>query len=227
MAKKRKKEEKEAFKVPEFDEVEFMKKEISNAKVALLTIVFAVPIAVISYFFTLGGLPAAGFLVGLGAIFLLKRMYELFRMDTSEMERKDWIGNAGMFFFSWLAIWVLILNMPFTDLTSPTIGKVYMYGCPDEPEMKLDSKAPNECVIVVSSHSFSIETEVTDNSAVRHVMIETSSPSPGSFFMTEGSNNEYSYQMDLDKGQNLIFRIVAEDVNGHVQTSPSYTFIVS
>lgn len=228
MAKKRRKEEKkEVFKKPEFDEIEFMEKEISNTKVAMLTILFSFPIAVVSFFVTLSGLPAAGFLIGVASIFLLKYVYQFFNVDVENFETKDKLGNAAMFFFTWLAVWVLILNMPFVDLTSPTISKVKLLGCPTETAMSLKSNTQHTCEITVSSHSFTIEARITDNSDVRSVTFVMSSPNSTSVAMTEDRNNYYVHSIILSEGQNLIFHIEAEDKNGHTSTSPSYTVSVT
>jgi hypothetical protein len=228
VAKKRRKEEKkEVFKKPEFDEIEFMEKEISNTKVAMLTILFSFPIAVVSFFITLGGLPAAGFLVGVGSIFLLKYVYQFFNVDVERFETKDKLGNAAMFFFTWLAVWVLILNMPFSDLTSPTISKVKLQGCPTETIISLKSNTQHTCEITVSSHSFTIEAKVTDNSEVRSVTLVMSSPNSTAVPMTKDRSDYYVHSILLSEGQNLIFYIEAEDRNGHTTTSPTYTFSVT
>jgi hypothetical protein len=227
VAKKRRKivEKKETFKVPEFDEVEFMQKEIGNTKVALLTIAFSIPIAVLAYFVTLAGLPAAGFLIGIGSMFLLRYFYQFFNIDTDEFKTKDWLGNGAMFFLTWLAVWVLILNMPFSDLTNPTIGKVRMLGCPTEPDFAMDSKIQNICTLDPNAtEDFIIRTTVTDNSKVRTVTIQFTSPAE-SFPMIKGSGDSYSYDLTLSGDDLRIFHIVAEDINGHVETSSTYTFI--
>ncbi|MCK4444951.1 MAG: hypothetical protein KAW09_10430 [Thermoplasmata archaeon] len=227
MAKKRKKEEKkEAFKKPEFDEIEFMQKEISNTKVAMLTIMFALPIAVVSYFVTIGGLPAAGFLIGVGSIFLLKYVYEFFNVETENFGMKEKLGNGAMFFFTWLAVWVLILNMPFGDLTNPTISDVKMLGCPDDPIIEMKGDTQHTCTIDASSNDFTIEARVTDNSDVKSVTIHITSPGDETQSMTESSDHEYRYTKMLSPNDNLVFYIVAEDINGHKETSEDYTFSV-
>ncbi len=226
MAKKRRKEEKkEVFKKPEFDEIEFMEKEISNTKVAMLTIAFSFPIAVVSFFITLGGLPAAGFLIGVGSIFLLKYVYQFFNVNVEKFETKDKLGNAAMFFFTWLAVWVLILNMPFSDLTSPTVSKVKLLGCPPDP-ISLKSDTQHTCEIS-GSHSFTIEARVTDNSDVRSVTFFMDSPNSTSVAMIKDRSDYYVHSLNLSEGQTLVFYIEAEDRNGHTTTSPTYYFNVT
>lgn len=227
MAKKRRKTEdkKEYFKKPEFDEVEFMQKEIGNTKVALLTIIFSVPIAILAYLVTIAGLPVAAFLIGIGSIFLLRYVYQFFNIETDEFQTKDWLGNGAMFFLTWLAIWVLILNMPFSDLTNPTVGKVNMLNCPGIPEIELDSKAVNTCTLQLNeTRDFTVTTTVTDNNEVQTVVIQFTSPSTDSYPMTKGSGNSYSYSLFITEGESRTFHIVAEDVNGHTETSPTFTF---
>jgi hypothetical protein len=221
VAKKRRKEEKkEAFKKPEFDEVEFMQKEIGNTKVAFLTIIFSIPIAVLAYAVTLAGLPAAGFLIGIGAIFLLRYLYEFFNIDTEEFQTKDWLGNSAMFFFTWLAIWVLILNMPFSDLTTPTIGKVEIAGCIGLEVVKKGQQ--NNCDTgPTNSTIVSFTTKVTDNSGVQSVSLVASQVE---YPMGKVPGNErYATQLGLSNTDTIIFRIVATDDNGHTAESPEYT----
>ncbi len=226
MAKKRRKaeEKKEYFKKPEFDEVEFMQKEIGNTKVALLTIIFSVPIAILAYLITLAGMPVAAFLIGIGSIFLLRYVYQFFNIETDEFQTKDWVGNGAMFFLTWLAIWVLILNMPFSDLTNPTIGKVNMMNCPGIAEMTLDSESVNTCTLAPNeTRDFTVTTTVTDNSEVQTVVIQFTSPTV-SYVMTKGSGDSYSYSLLITEGESRTFHIIAEDVNGHTETSPTFTF---
>ncbi len=228
MAKKRRKEEKkEVFEKPEFDEVEFMQKEIATTKVAMITILFALPIAVVSFGITLVGLPAAGFLIGIGSVFLLKYVLEFFNVDTEQFELKDKLGNGAMFFFTWLAVWVLILNVPFTDLTNPNIGTVTIVGCSNPSTLKLKGGIQNACEIDAPSASITIESKITDNSDVSSVTIHITSPTTTTADMFELSGDKYAYYLTLAEGENLDFYIVAEDVNGHTETTPSYRVNVS
>jgi hypothetical protein len=225
VAKKRRKteEKKERFKVPEFDEVEFMQKEIGNTKVALLTIAFSIPIAVLAYFVTLGGLPAAGFLIGIGSIFLLRYLYQFFNVDTDEFKTKDWLGNGAMFFLTWLAVWVLILNMPFSDLTNPTIGKVEIGGCIGLEVVKKNTQ--NMCEIdnpPTNSTIVSFTSKVTDNAGVESVMLVTTTQAEYPMGRVPGTK-EYSTQLPLTEGDSISFNIVAMDKNGHKEVSDGYT----
>ena len=118
MAKKDKGAE---WKPPEFDEIEFMKKEMRAAKTTIIVVLWTLPSAVLSYGLTLAGVAVVAFFAGIGMMFLLKWIFPILKVDISEYKRKDWIGHGATFFFSWLAFWILLLNPPFADLTSPVI----------------------------------------------------------------------------------------------------------
>ncbi len=54
-------------------------------------------------------------------MFLLKWILPILKVDTSEWKRNAWMGHGSTFFFTWLAIWILLLNPPFADLSPPLI----------------------------------------------------------------------------------------------------------
>lgn len=224
MAKKRRKEkekEKEVFKKPEFDEVEYMKKEISNTRIAMITIIFAIPIAIVSYLVTLANLAIFGFLIGVACIFFLKYVYGFLKVDTSEFEKKDWLGNAAMFFFTWLAIWVLVLNMPFSDLTKPTVSSIQVEGC----GLVTGSNKDYTCNLGTNlSEDHIISATATDNAGVRNVRIRiTSSSVTDEYAMQKTSgSHEYYYVLNVERDF-YSFEIVAEDSNSHVKVVSGYT----
>jgi len=224
VAKKRKKEVKKyVFKAPEFDEVEYMKKEMANTKVAIITILFAIPASIASYSLTLAGSAVFGFLIGIAFIFLLKYIYEFLHVDIEKFEKKDWLGNGAMFFFTWLAVWVLILNMPFTDLTKPTIGVVYTDDCRDLTVLNWTEQ--NMCTPIENvTRNVMIATRITDNSGIQRARIIFTVGFNEEFNLTEvGDKGKYTHTIQLALDQDYTFRIRAEDVNGHWNESPQYT----
>ncbi len=117
----KKKEKGAEWKPPEFDEVEFMKKEMRAAKTTIIVVLWTLPSAILSYGLTLAGVAVVAFFAGIGMMLLLKWILPILKVDISEYKRKDWIGHGATFFFSWLAFWILLLNPPFADLTNPVI----------------------------------------------------------------------------------------------------------
>jgi hypothetical protein len=123
MAKKVKAEEEEApaFKYPEFDEKEYLAGEIRDSKAIIAAALVAIPMAGIAAMITASVHPTLGILMGLagfGVIFLLFRM--LFR-DLSAFKAKHWLMSLGGYFLTFLALWILMINPPFMDLSGPAI----------------------------------------------------------------------------------------------------------
>ncbi|TLZ99936.1 MAG: hypothetical protein E6J97_04965 [Methanobacteriota archaeon] len=97
MARRKRKDDTPAWVAPDFDEVGFMRREIEGARAAVATIAWAVVGALVG-FALYSVLPVLAFFGG-----------------------RDWIGHGIMYFFSWLAFWIILLNPPFSDHTPPTI----------------------------------------------------------------------------------------------------------
>ncbi|MFQ5838850.1 MAG: hypothetical protein ACE5HJ_08750 [Thermoplasmata archaeon] len=130
--KKRKKEEEYHFKMPEFDEVEFMRKEVEGAKAAIATIAYALLVGLLSYYLTLLGVALIAVPLGFIALYGLKYIYPLLKLDISKFDRKSWVGNGAIFLFAWLAFWVLLLNPPFLDISPPVVHQAKIDGASPE-----------------------------------------------------------------------------------------------
>jgi len=126
---------------PEFDELEFMKKEMRAAKSTIIVVLWTLPAALISFGLTLAGVAVVAGFAGIGMMFLLKWILPLLKVDISAYKRKDWIGHGATFFFSWLAFWILLLNPPFADLTNPVILSVSVDSIPRQCGLVMESNA--------------------------------------------------------------------------------------
>ncbi len=122
MARRKRKEDVPVWEPPEFDEVGYMRKEIENAKISVVVIAWAVVGAILVYLFYELELAIVGFLLGLlvfGALYFLLPMLGL---PIHGFKRRDWASHAMVYFFSWLAFSILLLNAPFSDHTAPVIS---------------------------------------------------------------------------------------------------------
>ncbi|TLZ47061.1 MAG: hypothetical protein E6K19_00295 [Methanobacteriota archaeon] len=119
MARRKRKDDEPDWTPPDFDEVGYMRTEIQAARVAVLTIAWAVVGAFVSYL--LSSNPAAAFVAGIAVAFGLYFVLPLIGIDIKPFKRKDWMAHGITYFFSWLAFWILLLNPPFGDFTDPTI----------------------------------------------------------------------------------------------------------
>ena len=142
---------------PEFDEVKFMHTEMRAARSTIAVVLWTVPAALLSYGLTVSGVAVVAFFAGIGMMFLLKWILPILRIDVSEYKQKDWLGHGATFFFSWLAFWILLLNPPFADLTSPTIVSVSIDGVPLGCDGGVDTKAGgNNTISVVAGDNVGV-----------------------------------------------------------------------
>ena len=126
MAKKKGKRE-ETFTFPEFDRAEYRTRELRDSKVALFAIFYAVIIAVLCYYIVRmtdldGYVMYLGFAAPFGLIPILPNI-----TDTSEFERKNWIGPMFMSFMAWLGLFILLSNPPFNDIANPKFQHMEIY----------------------------------------------------------------------------------------------------
>jgi len=120
VARRKKKEEEPEWKPPEFDEVEFMRKEISGARAAAAVVGWAILGALVSFvLFPVNWILA--FFVGLLAVIGLFYVFPFVGIRTKTFQRRDWIGHGAIYFFSWLAFWIVLLNPPFSDHADPAV----------------------------------------------------------------------------------------------------------
>ena len=235
MAKKRKKGKPEPeeyeFRPPDFNEKEFLKKELRDTRTALVTIAYAIVFGIVAGVISMMGsnLMAVAFLAGIAGIVTLGTFYKLAKVDTSGMKRRNWVGNVGTFFFTFLAIWVLMLNMPFADHARPTVDQVivwvddgtHVYG----KEYKLNAasgayewtavNASHDPVIRAnSSYRINITARVSDNGKLKSVEIAVGSVAGGYTAMISEGKSRYGYQVTgdtLSATSDLMFFISARD----------------
>jgi asparagine N-glycosylation enzyme membrane subunit Stt3 len=121
MAKKRRIIEKEAeeeyeFIPPEFDEKEFILKDIYGTKVLLavtvLSIVFGILCSCVQKAFSGFGLYLGLALLFL-AMFCLPKILGFFKLKSEYLESKTMVGNYILFLLLGLGVWILMVNAPF------------------------------------------------------------------------------------------------------------------
>ncbi len=127
MAKRRKvAEEKEIFKEPEFDEVQFLKDEITKAKGIIIVFLLAIGAGLVSaYLQVFGGVYLAygfGILVAVSIKWLLTALHMPFK------DSKTWVFAILAFLLIWIAIWSVGLNPPFNDMSPPQVRTVEVYN---------------------------------------------------------------------------------------------------
>jgi len=163
-------------------------------------------------------------LVGFIAIVFLRHIYPMIGVDTTLIEKKQWAGNIIMYIFTWLAIWILLSNPPFSDFAAPTIKEDGIYFGGPGNWTKL-----NETNDIGRGMNVSINITVIDNVDVdvksvrisikrNDVEIEDS----GMVFMKD---NRYIFVLYNISNGEYEYTITAKDVNNH-KASFSKTFFV-
>ncbi|MCD6512873.1 MAG: hypothetical protein J7K61_04655 [Thermoplasmata archaeon] len=183
-------EEKE-IKLPEFDEEEFRKREYRKAMTAFISFIFGIVIAVISVIVWTNSDSSIAwpitFLFALASIGFLAKVLQFLKIDIKSFSKKEWAGSIAFYFFTWLALFILLINPPFYDASPPVIDVVML------PEIQ--EIGQNASVIA----------RITDNVEVKKVMINVS----GNEYVINGEDDIYIYNMSSGKPEK--FSIIAYD----------------
>ena len=220
MAKKRKKvkdEEGYEFKTPEFDEEEYLRKEVRDAKALFVTFVYAALIGLASFGLSFVDVALAA-LVGFIAIVFLRHIYPLIGVDTSSLEKKQWAGNILMYLFTWLAIWILLTNPPFSDFAAPTIENVDIYFGEPGNWTKLNDTNTIFYTMNVSINATIVDNVEVDEDTITIIIKEKE----GDVFiekergpMNSNGKNKYVYVVSNLRQRLYEYTIIAKDINGH------------
>lgn len=128
MAKRDKKEpeEEEDFVPSDFDEEAFIHKELVSFRTTVILFIWGIIAAAVSlalYRVTGGG--DSGWYLGLavaaGLGYGLKALFPKLNIDIGHWGRREWIGTGFLFFFTWLAFFIIFVNPPFTDIAAPEV----------------------------------------------------------------------------------------------------------
>lgn len=117
------------FEIPEFNEDEFVRKELISFRTTIILFVYSLAISLITIFvWRAYDVPFfALLLLAVAAGAALPFIYKMFRIDISHFKRKEWIGTMSLHFFFWLGFTLLLANPPLSDSAAPVVE---IYGTP-------------------------------------------------------------------------------------------------
>ena len=222
--RKRKGKESFAFKVPEFDEVAFLKREVEGAKAAMITLGYAFAVALASWTLTLVGLALVGGLLGFVALYGLRYLYPLSGIDLSRFDWKLWAGNGAIHLFAWFAFWVLLLNPPFLDVAPPLTHDAWTLPKGDPFTVGAGGTI---FLTLGTDTSFQVFANVTDNQQLVDVRIRVTVDGieqPGGPMTFTETGAVWTFTVDSAVAGNYTFVIDAIDRTGH---QSSFEFIVA
>ncbi|MFA6710787.1 MAG: hypothetical protein WCR83_05650 [Candidatus Methanomethylophilaceae archaeon] len=118
MAKKRRRVEKDEkeeyeFTPPEFDEKEFILKDIYGSKMLFAVTLLAVVIGVLASCIGKVWSWYGGLLLIIVVIAGMKPFLRIIKLDADLIEQKSMLGNYVLFFLLSLGVWILLINPPF------------------------------------------------------------------------------------------------------------------
>ena len=232
MARKRKKEVVEEtydFVPPEFDERKFLENDIRGTKLLLVTVAFSVICGIIGY--AVGGVSIyLGLVVLIGGMVALRYLYPLARVPKESVETKTLLGNVVLFFFIFLAIWILLLNIPFSDNANPEIRDISLW-VQDSGGNWIEKEVNGYTFLVTQQEAtgiINITARVADNGGLSSAQILVSSGGvSGSYVnLTDSGNHMFSLSDTYSVGD-YHFQIRATDKVGHVTTSNIYLISIA
>jgi hypothetical protein len=132
MAKRRKEKDEDEevdFKLPKFDEKAFVEKEKEKIRSTVISFIFGVVIAIISFGFwaLLTNSPLQWMLIFLFGLFngsWLRYLFARFKIDETILERKGQFTSYAIYFLTWIFVLIILINPPFYDGEPPTIQAV-------------------------------------------------------------------------------------------------------
>jgi hypothetical protein len=187
-----------------------------------VAIIYAIPIAIVSFGLTVAGLAALGFLVGILAIFMLRYIFDIVKVSTEGFEKKTWLMQGAITFFVWMLVWILLLNPPFSDVAEPTLSNPELWQQDSEGNWTKTALAlsgsgyqPGSPLPVDSV--IKLKVNASDNTRLSKVTVSVlTGGTPGEVLMNGNMTYMYSYEYDTVLNQSntvYTFRITAIDVN--------------
>lgn len=211
MAKRHKdkedKEEELDFKLPKFNEEEFVKKEKEKIRATFVSFIFGIIIAFITFGFwmLLSASPfqwMLTFLFGLFTASWLRYLFIRLKIEEKVLERKGMFTSYAIYFLTWLFVLIILVNPPFYDGDAPTIQHVAL---PDMQEI-------NGTVKIIA--------HVTDNTRIQNNDVLFTLSYNGSTLVDDtfkiDDNNIFSYEFtNPDKNLGTYsYTLKASDPNG-------------
>jgi hypothetical protein len=169
------------FKFPEFDQDKFLEDEFRSAKTTFISAGLGLGwgvTAALLYGLDTGLWPLI-LVLGLLVAGALRALFIAARLDLEEIGTKGMAGSFAVYFFTMVAVWILLINPPFNDLQKPVVLDVEMqYQAVDENgtpvnaswmNLKGDDRSFDD---VVRPANLRIRAKVADNDELDRDMVE-------------------------------------------------------
>ncbi len=196
-------EEDKPFNVPKFDEEAFLKRERRNIKATFLAFLFACLMALVCFgFWALMG-SGTGFrwilvfLVCIANATFIRFIYLRLNLDISHFTKKNWFMTYGVYFFTWLLVFIVLVNPPFYDDEAPMVDLVVL---PDYQEfgnpVKIVAKITDNAGVEKSGITLLINDKPIDNSEFEFIndILIYECPSP----TNDSTDITYNFEIEVN-----------------------------
>jgi len=247
MAKRRREkddEEDKPFKIPKFDKDEFISRERRNIKSTIIAFIFGFLMALICFGFwalmeseTTFRWPLV-ILVAIASASFIKYIYLRINLDTSSFTKKNWFSSYAIYLFTWLIIFIVLVNPPFYDDQDPRIDLVVL---PNMQEyggtVKIYAKITDNTKILKSNIVFTIDGEEVpiENFKYENYIFEYTHESPNNLsedvtynfeLKATDSNGRYTVEGDAFSFSNNTIILAEPDNHDSVDSNDDIRFKV-
>jgi len=207
MARKRRTQQSDDYKLPEFDEKSYLQLEMRGSVFLLLCVGLALIMAVLAAFLTWGMRDGRiAFVLGILGFFLVRMVMNVLKVDATGFDKMRWAGGFASYFLTFLVIWTLLINPPLVDLVPPKIT---------------DRTAYNQELGAI----ISIEANVDDNQGIRSVQVALTDPlghDAGTLPMKRTVQNKYWVEVLNPVVGKYNYTIEARDQGGFFVSHSNY-----
>ena len=176
------------FEEPEFDEKEFLTIERDRAIGIIVIFVIGALSGVLAGYLQLQGYTYLSILIMLAFLVGLTKILKSLRIKVSERSSHR-IINYGMYIFTWLLFWIIILNPPINVVSSPQIHSFQYENSPGNYTSIGTSKV-GDYQGIIGAHTYSIHLTYRYNFSVA---------SSNAFYYTQGGK-QYSINYQFNHG---------------------------
>jgi hypothetical protein len=232
MAQKKRKEELEKEKPfewvpPDFDEREFLEKDVKATKVLLITALMGLVFAIAAALTTVVTAAIGALLLVVGAV-ALKWIYQLFKIDTKALDKKTWAANIGLFMLLALGLWVIFINPPFGDFVTPEVNNVQIWVHDNSTGVWTLMTPANQDTLIKVGNDANITAKIVDNAKISSAQIKVwKSGDAGNYVDMTQSGNRWGYNMTFTISGMYHYQIRATDTSGKITETTPVNFPVN
>jgi hypothetical protein len=234
MAQKKRKEEpakdeKFEWVPPDFNEREFLEKDIKATKLLLVTALMGFILAIIAALTT----PISaviGAVVILGGAVALKWIYPLFKISVKDLDKKTWASNIVLLLLLALGVWIVLMNPPFADYVNPEVNQVQAWVHNNDTGVWTLMTTSNAATLTKVGDYTNITAKVADNAKITaaEIAVYKAGDTPTFTTMTSLGSSKYGFNTDVFNATGQYFyQIRATDSSGKVTLTTPVNFTVS